>query len=777
MEKGHRIFVHILLVVYIIVYFISAIFQSDLFGDILSPIGTLISFFILIYVYKKSERSRNVWFILSLASLIWALSDIAWGVCELLLGINPENISLFNFLYLGTNIGILVAAVIYMKKFVKGINLVQLIIDVFAITISCFVIFWFLFLHRSLSIFIENIDNITEFIYIITDFLIINCIVVGLFSLRRGRLIKGIYITILGSAMYAIVDLIYVYQYFYNSYVPNSITDFMYAMSLMIISFGGLNVLKYNTSEWADKFYSEVKNVGSTKKGLVLLFTIPISIIFGDFNFEKIVMLIFIYVVYEVLSNYVQKAINNEKLFTDEKNMNLILEEKIEERTKELLQKNEQLEYISNHDFVTNIYNRRYLNEYLDYIINDKKTNQQITIFYIDVDRFKTINDIYGHDIGDYILIEISKRLEEGIHKKGILARLGGDEFVIALEGEISRPDIEKISKDISSTCNKSVYVDSYEFNMTLSIGISVFPDDALSRNVLLKNADIAMYDAKSKGKNTYSFFNSYMSNAIVEKNEIEILLKNANYNKEFELYYQPQVDIKQNKLIGMEALIRWNSPVKGNIPPNKFIRIAEEIGCIEQISDWVMNTAARQIGIWNKKFGMELKMSINISPNQLSSVKFASKINKIITKYGLQPSWIDIEITENIAMKGEIVLEEIFSMLNNMGVSISIDDFGTGYSSLSYIQQFSFERLKIAKELIDNITDDLNKRYIVKAIEMLSEGLNILTIAEGVETKEQLKIIKELGCDQVQGYVFSRPITAYMFEEKFLSAKNNGFS
>lgn len=759
-------------IIYIILYFISAIYKSELWGDILSPIGALFSFIILINVYKKSKFEKHVWLVLSIAALIWTLSDIEWAICELLMGLNPGNIDIVNFSYFIPSICIMIAVIIYFKKFIKGLNAIQLSIDVFAISVSCFIMFWILILKGQYSLFTKDIYSIASFIYIVIDFAIIIGILICFFSVRKGKAIIGMYITFLGAAIYAVIDLIATYEDFCNLYYPNSIVDFIYIMSFLIIAFGGLNVLKNNNSELSDKFCSETKNLGDTKKSLVLLFTVPIYIIFEGFDFDKIVILLSVYIFHKILSNYVQKAINNEKLLNIEKNMNSVLEEKIENRTKEILLKSETLEYISDHDSVTNIYNRRYLIKRLDDIIEGKKSAKQITVYFIDIDRFKTINDTYGHDMGDSILIEISQRLEEEINENSILARFGGDEFVITIEGDFSKDKIGKFAQSITRSCSQAIYINKHQFNVTISIGISVFPIDAESRNVLLKNADIAMYDAKSKGKNRYSFFNSNMSDVILEKNKIELLLKNADYDKEFKLNYQPQIDINTEKLVGMEALIRWNSPIEGNIPPNKFIKIAEETGCIEKISDWVMNAAAKQIGIWNNKFGLNMKMGINISPNQLDSINFANKLDNIIKKYSLNPDWIDIEITESIAMKGEETLEEIFSMLNNMGISTSIDDFGTGYSCLSYIQQFSFDRLKIAKELIDNITTDLNERYIVKAIIKLSEALNVLTIGEGVETKEQLEIIKEIGCNQVQGYVFSRPLTADMFEKKFLLTK-----
>jgi len=756
-------------VIYFIIYYILLFYNFKPGMDIISPIGVFFCFAVLLHVYKKSERVRNVWLLLSLAALIWTFTDTAWAICARLMGLDPESMDIFDLLYLFPNICIMTAALIYMKKFIKGMNAIQLFIDIFAISISCFIMFWFLFFKGSILLFIKNIGNTILFIYIITDFVIINCILVWFFSIRKGKAIIAIYVVSWGAATYAVIDLIYTYVYFYNMYVPDSIIDTIYVLAFFILARGGLLVLNHHNPKWADEFYSQAENFGNTRKSLILLAIIPSYIIFKGFDFEKILILFSIFVVYEIVSNYVQNAINNEKLLINEKNMTLMLEEKIKERTKELQLKNEELEYASNYDFVTNIYNVRYFNERLDYIINEKKYKDEIIIFYIDVDRFKTINDTYGHDVGNYVLIEISKRLKKETNSNSILARMGGDEFVIAIEGHLTNDEIEKIVQNIIESVNKTIYIENYQFNITISIGIAVFPSDGESRNILIKNADIAMYDAKSKGVNKYSLFNDYMNSIVLERNEIDLLLRNADYNKEFKLYYQPQIDINTNKLVGMEALIRWNSPVKGNIPPNKFIKIAEETGCIERISDWVMNTAAEQIGVWNKKFGQNFKMGINISPNQLDGINFAKKLDKIIKKYELNSDWIDIEITENIAMKGETGIEEIFSMLSDMGISISIDDFGTGYSSLNYIQQFSFDRLKIAKELIDNITTDLNKKYIVKAIVNMSDALNILTIAEGVETKEQFEIIKETGCNQAQGYLFGKPVEADVFEKTFL--------
>lgn len=289
------------------------------------------------------------------------------------------------------------------------------------------------------------------------------------------------------------------------------------------------------------------------------------------------------------------------------------------------------------------MYNGRYFKDTLDNLLKIEDNNNKITLLYIDLDRFKTINDAYGHDVGDQILIEISKRLAMTNNDDNILARLGGDEFVILLKGSYIVEEIENIINDMIKFCNEPIYIDNYQFRVTLSIGVTRFPKDGDTRSTIMKNADIAMYYSKSKGYNKYSFFNSFMNSIISEKNEIEMLLRNADYNKEFQLYYQPQINIQTEKLVGVEALIRWNSPVKGNIRPDKFIKIAEEIGCIEKISDWVMKEAARQIYEWNTKYEVNLKMGINISPKKLDGINFIIKFQNIIDTYKLNPQWLDI--------------------------------------------------------------------------------------------------------------------------------------
>jgi diguanylate cyclase (GGDEF)-like protein len=772
MNYKAKIWIHFSMLIYVLIYFIATVYESTFWGDILSPVGTTIAFAILFYVSKKSTRMSLAWLFLSIGALSWTIIDIAWATCELVLGQNPDKMVIFNVMYLIPNIFILTSVMTFFKKIIKRLNRIQLLLDILAISLSCITIFWILLMHSSVNMFIESIDNIILFLCMVIDFIIISSGIFFFLSTRKGKIPSGIYLTFFGEIFFAIIDILYFYAYFYGSYVPNSIIDSGYTLSFLLLAHGGLVVIKKSNTHKRNRFYLEFENSGKDKKGFILLIFPVILIIFEGFQYSELIFLISIYVFYQGLSNYVQNAMENEKLLVKEKNMNLILEEKINERTKELLLKNKELEYISNHDFTTNVYNGRYLKNALDNMLKAESNCDKITVLYIDFNRFKAINDTYGHDVGDEVLIEISKRLTMTNNKDNILARLGGDEFALVIAGNYSREEIENIIIDMIHLCNEPIYIGNYQFRVTISIGITMFPEDGNTRNILMKNADIAMYNSKSKGYNQYSFFNSFMNDIILEKHEIEMLLRNADYNKEFQLHYQPQINIKDEKLVGVEALIRWNSSVKGNIRPDKFIKIAEEIGCIEEISDWVINEAARQISEWNIKYRTNLKMGINISPKQLDGINFVNKLKDIIDIYKLQPEWLDIEITENIAMRGEITLGEIFASLDDLSISTSIDDFGTGYSSLSYIQEFSFNRLKIAKELIDKISTDSSNNHIVEAIVMMSKSLSVTTIAEGVETYEQLEILKDIGCDEIQGYIFSKPLPAKEFEASFLNEK-----
>ncbi|KJZ85988.1 GGDEF domain-containing protein [Clostridium sp. IBUN22A] len=426
MNYKSKISIHFAIIIYFNIYFISTVYESSFWGDILSPVGTIIAFIMLFYVYKKSTGMHLIWLFLSLSALFWTMSDIAWAICELILVVNPPNIKIFNFLYLIPNVFILISVLMFFVKISKKFNRIQFLLDIVAISYSSIIIFWNLLMHNSFIAFIRSLDNLILFLYMVSDCIIISSVALLVLSIRKGRIPGGIYLTFFAGGFYSIIDLLCSYDYFYDLYVPNSIIDSGYILSFLLIAYGALLVLKEKNESQVKKFYCEFENSGTSKKSFLLLTFPIIFIIFKGFQYTELILLILTYMFYKILSIYVQNVIKNEKLLIKEKNMNLILEEKINERTKELILKNKELEYISNHDSITKVYNGRYFKNTLADMINSENSSNKITVLYIDFDRFKSINDTYGHDVGDEVLIEISKRLAITNNKDNILARLGG---------------------------------------------------------------------------------------------------------------------------------------------------------------------------------------------------------------------------------------------------------------------------------------------------------------------------------------------------------------
>jgi diguanylate cyclase (GGDEF)-like protein/PAS domain S-box-containing protein len=426
----------------------------------------------------------------------------------------------------------------------------------------------------------------------------------------------------------------------------------------------------------------------------------------------------------------------------------------------------QQIEQIAYFDVVTNLPNRYYLMQKFKEILNSNSLcNKNSALLFLDLDEFKRINDTLGHDKGDYVLKEISMRLKASLPLNSIAGRFGGDEFLVLV------PEFDNI-KDLEVTCNNilNVFKDPFIINdalnyVTTSIGISIAPIDGESPEVLLKNADTAMYRAKEQGKNQYCFFSYSMGKELMKRITIENNLRHALENKEFELYYQPQVNLFTGKIEGMEALIRWNNKELGFVSPNDFIPIAEKTGLIIPIGNWVLETACKQNKLWLDKGLSYNSIAINVSSIQFIRPNFLDNVKDILTRENLPSVFLEIEITESLLMDSS---EDIINKLNDlrsMGIKISLDDFGTGYSSLNYLRQLPINVLKIDRSFVLEICDKTEQRLIVDVIINLSHKLGYKVIAEGIETKEQLDLLKEMGCDIGQGYYFSRPVNAEKME------------
>lgn len=421
------------------------------------------------------------------------------------------------------------------------------------------------------------------------------------------------------------------------------------------------------------------------------------------------------------------------------------------------------------YDSLTDLPNRLLLKERMELEISHaKNTGQKMAVMYLDLDRFKLINDTLGHDIGDKLLKEIANRLKKCVHSDDTVTRLGGDEFVILLSKLIHEEDVAKIANKILETIRLPLIINNHELYLTSSIGIAIYPDGGEDYETLVTNADVAMYRAKEKGKNNFQFYTPALNDKALERLALENSLRRAVEYEEFVVYYQPKVHTQNENIIGMEALIRWQHPNWGMVSPQEFIPLAEETGLIVPIGEWVLRTACTQNKAWQNAGFPPLTVAVNLSIRQFELQDLTKMISKVLEETGLDPIYLELEITESIAMKNVEYTLKVINELRALGVKFAIDDFGTGYSSLSRLNSFSVNTLKIDRSFVCKIDGEKSNSILASTVLALGKSLELGVVAEGVETEEQVKFFKQNKCDEMQGYYFGKPMSSQDFEKLY---------
>lgn len=415
----------------------------------------------------------------------------------------------------------------------------------------------------------------------------------------------------------------------------------------------------------------------------------------------------------------------------------------------------------SNYDPITSLPHRLMLEDYLEQLIKHSAARRSIALLFIDLDRFKLINDTAGHRAGDLLLNEVKNRIQAILPKQSLISRQGGDEFIATIP-DISREEMTGLSADLLDILSKSYFLMNQEFMVTASIGVTMYPEDAADIESMIKNADTALSLAKEEG-NTFQFYKPEMNLQMKQRLELEKGLRKALENGEFQLYYQPQIDLRSGQIIGAEALIRWMHPDKGLIPPAEFIPLAEETGWIVPIGDWVIRTACEQNKKWQDMGFAPIRVAVNVSARQFQHSDFANKLAATLRETELSAEYVELEMTESILQNAESVMELVYA-LKRQGVFLSIDDFGTGYSSLSYLKRFPMDALKIDQSFVYDMNCNEHDTAIIKAIIAMAKSLSLQVIAEGIETPDQEKFLRHQFCDAGQGYLFSRPLPAAEF-------------
>ncbi|OHC71512.1 MAG: hypothetical protein A3H93_20435 [Rhodocyclales bacterium RIFCSPLOWO2_02_FULL_63_24] len=422
----------------------------------------------------------------------------------------------------------------------------------------------------------------------------------------------------------------------------------------------------------------------------------------------------------------------------------------------------EKIKFIAFHDALTGLPNRLLVQDRLQQAMaSADRAKAKVALLVLDLDNFKTINDSLGHSVGDGVIREIARRLTDGVRDTDTVCRQGGDEFVILLpnlpDAEATAPILVQLMDRFADPCR----VDGHELTTSVSVGIAIYPDDGRDLDTLMKKADLAMYQAKDAGRNTYRFFDQQMNIEAIEQLSMRNGLRRALANDEFILHYQPQIDLASNTVTGVEALIRWNHPEFGMIPPGRFIPVAEDSGLIVPISEWVLREACRQAALWSKSEGSSLTVAVNLSAVQFKRSNVEQSVIAALEESGIDPSLLELELTESILITDTETVLNTVRRLKQLGVKLSIDDFGTGYSSLSYLKRFQVNTLKIDQSFVRDLATDQEDAAIVGAIIQMAHSLGLTTIAEGVETQPILDQLRAFGCDQAQGYFYARPMPA----------------
>ncbi len=456
------------------------------------------------------------------------------------------------------------------------------------------------------------------------------------------------------------------------------------------------------------------------------------------------------------------------------KSLNGDLNKRVKKRTKQLENLKERLRYefekrkmsenklkkLALFDELTGLPNQILMLERLTQLIGEaKRKNNKVAILFFDIDYFKKVNDSLGHEVGDYILSQMAGRISAEIRNYDTVARLDGGKFVVILGNISESSTVSMIAEKLICQFRIPYIIDNRELILTSSIGVSMFPGDGELGETLFRKSESAMYHSKKVGRNTYSYFTDKMNKEIARRLSLENEMHGALERNEFTVYYQPKINISNNKPTGTEALLRWCNPVLGDISPAEFIPIAEQSGLIIQLGEFVLNEAMRDTAEWQQKYDPDLSVAVNLSPRQFRDPNLINYIERTIKKHFSLGRYLELEITEGILMHEHSHISDALERINELGVNIAMDDFGTGYSSLSYLQKFPFNVLKIDKSFVDDITTSPSDQALIKATVAMAHGLNLKVTAEGVETEEQLAYLENLDCDYAQGYFFSKPI------------------
>jgi diguanylate cyclase len=743
---------------YILLYFWKSNDVVNTTGENLFVLAApLTSSIILLFVYRRQKTNRNyLWLFFSLGcffNFMVALTSRYFLQKELL---SFE----WNHLFYIIQIVCFVMAFIY-KIQTKDVNrnLIKFTFDTCIIMTAAIAFSWHFIMHdiltQNLFIGIPIGDLILLFGALIFYFGF------GKLSLSNIVILSSLLIQVIADSSYLIFTIMN---------IPFSESLFLPLWSLSPLLMGIAGTLAISNED-----VSPVKKNKTLRDSITLRLLLPyisVILLFMVMTFythdSKSLMIGSAAAFLLLMVRHIIASFENQTLLGKYHELTEELELKIGERTEELSFKNQQLlsaarkmKHMAYHDVLSGLPNRRMFLERLKTAMDEAKRNHyKLAVIFIDLDRFKNINDTLGHEFGDLLLKHVTKEMAKSVRKIDTISRQGGDEFTVLLNRIRTEEDVIPLVERIRSIVAKPITIQGQELHVSMSIGIAFYPSDGKNTEELMKNADMAMYRAKEEGRDNYKFFTMDMNKSISRKMALENGLRKALKNNEFVLNYQPQVSLQTGEIVGVEALLRWNTMEAGMVSPNQFIPVAEESGLIIPIGEWVLKSACMQGKAWHDNGQSALKIAVNLSPVQFLHENLVEMVIKALKTSGFNPNYLELEITEGVAFTDAEAAIKKMQTLRDLGVRISIDDFGTGYSSLMYLKRFPINTLKIPKPFIQDIMGGQKDKALVETIIYIGHSLGLSVIAEGIESNDQLLFLREHHCDVVQGDLYSKPLT-----------------
>lgn len=776
MDKRQKILAGTMLVMWA-AYALATLAGADKVYNVLSPVTGLLSFFLIYISYKQAEKYRYSAAFIMLGIGAWIVADIMLFIYTYVRIDDPYLIDLSDKLYLAPNYFFGVALTAYILVDFKKQDIFRLLINTFILAVTGFITVRRLYLLGFGINTYEGTFPLSSLLYMIAVIYVLALLFFILTIRGAGNHTRAGYIIFGAVVVYNIFEMRYTYYTAGGLDAESIYIDIIYMACVCAFGLAFADPTIKQAAENAERAMKKDKEIRSSMGagwifGLILIPVVIVNYCVGILSETEFYILIVSGMGYLIMWKTQQTNELTQELLKKQREENEKLGQWVDYQEQELKVANEQLERVSYKDTLTGLYNRKYSRLHINQLIMENP-DVRFAMYSMDINYFKPINDNYGLEAGDKVLMEVAGRLSALADDKVAAFRLGVDEFMLVYKDYGDEEELQTMARRLKETMDAPMEINGNVLHPSLSIGVATYPGDTQDLEQLAKFADSARRSIKHRHSRTeYKFYDQDLIKQMSRKRRLEVKLQSADYDRDFKLYYQPQVDCATEQLIGMEALIRWIDPVDGFISPAEFIPLAEEMGLMENIGDWVNRTAMRQIREWNEKYDRELVVGINVSPLQLRDPDFAEKFLQLLGEMKVPAKWLDVEITEGYALNSSMASGDIITKLKKAGITFSVDDFGTGYASFTNMLDFTFDRIKIAKELVDDIVTNRNAYVVVKVIVLMARGLNLSTIAEGVETKEQLDILRELECGQIQGYYFGRPLPADQFEEKWLNPR-----